>query len=67
MDTSNDDDDDDDDWWLMFYCHFCAYGSLNGPSDLQREWSEVEDETPFRYGRVEIRTQVVVICEINRN
>jgi len=23
-------------WWLMFYCHFCACGWLNGPSDLQR-------------------------------
>jgi len=41
--------------------HFCAHGSLNGQSDLQRQWSEVKDETPFRYAYAEIRTQVVVI------
>ena len=36
-------------WWLMFYGHFCAYGRLNGPSDLQKVMRE-------------IRTRVVVIC-----
>ena len=39
----------------MFYGHFCAYGKLNGPS-------EVTDETPFRNGHAEIRTQVIAIC-----
>ena len=46
----------------MFYGPFCAYGRLNGPSDFQRQWSEVVDETLFRYAHAEIRTQVVVIC-----
>ena len=36
-------------WWLMFYGHFCAHRRLNGPNDLQRYWSEVKDETSFRY------------------
>ena len=49
-------------WRLMFYSHRCAHGRLNGPIDLRRNWSEVEDETTFRYAHAEIRTQVVVIC-----
>ena len=44
-----------DGWWLMFYGHCCGHGKLNGPS-------EVKHETPFRYAKAEIRTQVVVIC-----
>jgi len=46
----------------MFYGHFFAHGKLNGPSDIQRLWSEVQDETPFRYAHAEIRTRVVAIC-----
>ena len=42
--------------------HFCVHDRLNGPSVLQRWWSEVKDETPFRYAHAEIRTRVVVIC-----
>ena len=30
--------------------------------NIQREWNELEDETPFRYAHAEIRTQVEVIC-----
>ena len=44
------------------YGHFCAQGRLNGPSDLQRYWDEVKDETTFRYAHARIRTRVVVIC-----
>ena len=44
----------------MFYGHFCAHVRLNGPGDLQRQSSEVKDETPFRYAYGEIQTQVVV-------
>ena len=40
----------------------CAHGTLNWPSDLQRQWNEVKEETPFRYADAEIRTEVVVIC-----
>ena len=29
----------------MFYGHFCAHGRLNGPNDLQRQCSDVQDET----------------------
>ena len=47
---------------IAVYCHFCAPGRLNGPSDLRRQRSEVEDETPFRYAHAEIRTWVVAIC-----
>jgi len=50
----------------MFYGHFCAQSSLNGPSDLQTYWSEVKDETIFRYAHAEIRTRVVVICDPTR-
>ena len=50
----------------MFYDHFCARGRLNGPSDLQRQWSEVKDETPFRYAHAEVRTQIVVIYDPTR-
>ena len=46
----------------MFYSHFCAHGRLNGPSDLQRQWDEVKDETTFRHAHAEIRSRVVVIC-----
>ena len=46
----------------MFYSHFYAHGRLNRPSDLQRQWSKVRDETPFRYAHAEIQTQVVFIC-----
>ena len=46
----------------MFYGHFCSHGRLNGPSGLQREWSWVKDETPFRYAHAEILTPVVMIC-----
>ena len=49
-------------WWLMFYRHFCAHGRLKWPNDLQRLWSEVKDETTFRYASAEIRTRVVLIC-----
>jgi len=49
-------------WWLIFYGHFWAPDRLNGPSDVQMQWNEVKDETPFRYADAEIRTQVVVIC-----
>ena len=49
-------------WWLVIYGHFCTYGRLNGPSDLQRYWREVKDETLFRYAHAEIRARVVVIC-----
>jgi len=52
--------DDDDDWCLGL---FCANGSLNGPSDIQKKWSEVKDETPIRYAHAEIQTQVVVIWD----
>jgi len=37
----------------MFYDHFCAQSRLNGLSRLQRQRSEVEDETPFGYAHVE--------------
>jgi len=53
----------DDEWLLMFYCHVCVHGRLNGSSDLQRQWSNVKDETSFRYAHTEIWTQVVVICD----
>ena len=33
----------------MFYSHFCAYGRLNGSGDIQSQWNEVKDETPFRH------------------
>ena len=46
----------------MFYGHFYAHGSLNEPTDFQRQWSKVKDETPFRYAHAKIRTQVVAIC-----
>ena len=46
----------------MFYGQFCAHG----PSDLQKQWSEVKDETPFRYAQAEIWIQVVVICAPTR-
>ena len=32
-------------WWLMFYGHLCVHGRLNGLKDIQREWSEVNNET----------------------
>ena len=32
----------------------------------QAKWVEVKDETPFRYANVEVRTQVVVICDPTR-
>ena len=41
----------------------CARGRLNGPSDLQRQWSEVKYETPFRYAHAAIRTRMVVIFD----
>jgi len=47
----------------MFNGYFYAHCMLSGPSDLQ---SEVKDETPFRYAHAEIRTQVVVICDVTR-
>jgi len=47
----------------MFYGHFCVHRILNGPSDLQMQWSEVKDETPFRYAHGDIRTQEAVICD----
>ena len=50
----------------MFYGRFCAHGKLNAPSDLQKKWCEVKDETPFRYAHAQIRTQVVVICNTTR-
>ena len=51
---------------MMIYGHFSARCRLTGPSDLEREWSEVEDETLFRYSHAEIRTRVVVICHPTR-
>ena len=53
-------------WWLVFYSHINAHGRLNGPSDLQRLWSEVKDEAPSIYAHAEIRTRVVVICDPTR-
>ena len=50
----------------MFYGHFCAHARLNGQSDLQWQWSEFKDETPFRLGHAKIRTQVVVIYDPTR-
>ena len=50
----------------MFYGHCCAHGRPNGPSDLQRYWSEVKDETPFRYAHAWILIHVVVICSPTR-
>jgi len=41
-------------------------GRLNGSSDLQRQCGEVKDETPFRYAHTDIRTQMVVICDLTR-
>jgi len=49
-------------WWLEFYGHFCARDRLNGPSDRQRWYNEVKDETPFRYANAEARTWEVAIC-----
>ena len=46
----------------MFYGHFRALDRLNGPSDFQRYWNEVKDETPFRSAHAWVRTQVVMIC-----
>ena len=46
--------------------HVCAQGRLNGPSDLQREWNEMKDETPFKYAHTAIRTLVVVIPGLTR-
>jgi len=51
---------------MMMMMMTMMIGRLNGPSDLQRQWSEVEDETPFRYGHAEIRTRVVMICDPTR-
>ena len=55
-------------WWRrsMFYGYFCAHDRLNGPSDFRSYRSNVKDETPFRYGHAEIRTQVVVIFNRTR-
>jgi len=39
---------------------------LNGQSDLQRQWTEVKDETPLRYAHTEIRTPVVGISDPTR-
>jgi len=50
-------------WWFMSYGNFCEHGRLNGPNGRQRWWSEVKDETPFRYAHIEIQTQVAVICD----
>jgi len=33
-------------WLMVFYGHFCACDRLIEPSNLQRLWSEVKDETP---------------------
>ena len=45
--------------WFVFYGHFCTHGRLNGPSDFQRQWGEVKDETTFRYAHTEIRTRML--------
>jgi len=50
----------------MFHGHFLHMEGLNWPSDLQRWWSEVKDETTFRYAHAEIRTQVLVIYGTTR-
>jgi len=46
--------------------YFCAQGRLNGPSELQMQWSEAKDETTLRYAHGEIRTRAVVICDPTR-
>ena len=39
--------------------HMSAHGKLNRPSDFRSLWSEVKDETPFRYAHAHIRIRVV--------
>jgi len=47
--------------WIHLLLLLCT-SRLNGLSDLRRLWSEVKDETAFRYARDEIWTQVILIC-----
>ena len=47
----------------MFHGHFYAHVKLNGPSDPQRQSSEVKNETPFRYAHTDIRTPRGHICQ----
>jgi len=51
---------------LLFYGHLCAQSRLNGPSDLQRQWRKVIDETPFWCSLVGVWTDVLYLCEANR-
>ena len=44
---------------MMFYGHFCAHGRRNKQSDFRMLWSEVKDETPFRYAHIEIQIWLV--------
>ena len=46
--------------FLVHNLRFFSY-SLNGPRELQMQWSEVKDITPFRHGYAKIRTQVLAI------
>jgi len=53
---------DVDDWcFTATFVH--VVGLMGRATYLQRQWSEVKDETPSRYAHAEIRTRVVLIYD----